>query len=104
MAQTSKNPDIGAIKEDLAALRKTIDDLADDFNRAGDNAVEHAAERFGETVKKLRSQLNEAVQDVAERGRRSKETVTASVNERPMQSLMLAFAAGMVIAQFLKRR
>jgi ElaB/YqjD/DUF883 family membrane-anchored ribosome-binding protein len=104
MAQTRRDPDIGAIKQDLAALRKTIDDLADDFNRAGDNAVEEAAARFGETVKKLRAQLNEAVQDVAERGRRSAETVTSSVSERPMQSLMLAFAAGMIIAQFLKRR
>jgi ElaB/YqjD/DUF883 family membrane-anchored ribosome-binding protein len=104
MAQAKRDPNIGAIKEDIAALKKTIEDLADEFNRAGDTALDQAAERVSETVNRLRTQLNEAVQDVTERGRRSAETVTTSVSERPIQSLMVAFAAGMIIAQFLKRR
>ena len=104
MARAKRDTDFDAIREDLAALKKTIENLADEFGRAGDSALDQATERVGESVRRLRRQLNEAVQEVTDRGRRSAETVTSSVTERPVQTLMIAFAAGMVIAQLFKRR
>lgn len=100
MARTTRDRDFDTIREDLAALKKTIETLANDFNRAGDSALDQAGERLGETIRKLRAQLS----DVTDRGRRSAESVTSTVSERPVQSLMIAFAAGMIIAQVLKRR
>lgn len=85
--------DIAALKQDVAALIRQMKELAlREASRVGQDAADTLSERAAD--------LYETVSDT---GRRSADRIGAHVEEKPVTSLLLAFAAGFVFSKFLTR-
>lgn len=81
------------IEEDIAALRKDIKTLS--TNVAG------LAKEKGES---LRTSLGSQADRVAASGRKAAENAEATVRERPMTSVCVAFGIGLLTGHLLDRR
>jgi ElaB/YqjD/DUF883 family membrane-anchored ribosome-binding protein len=92
--------DIDAVIADVAALKKDLAKAIDRFrNTSLDEAVEHVqdlAEQVGDNVTEL-------YKDAAKRGQRGAKALSQKVEDQPLTSLMVAFAAGLVIGRILSR-
>ena len=85
--------DIAALKQDVASLIKQMKDVA-----------MREANRFGQdTADKLSGRASDIYETVSETGRRSADAVTAHVEEQPLSSLLIAFAAGFIFSKILTR-
>ena len=92
--------DIDAVIADVAALKKDLAKAIDRFrNTSMDDAVEHVqelAEQVGDNVTEL-------YRDAAKRSQRGAKALSKKVEDQPLTSLMVAFAAGLVIGRILSR-
>jgi ElaB/YqjD/DUF883 family membrane-anchored ribosome-binding protein len=92
--------DIDAVIADVAALKRDLAKAIDRFrNTSLDDAVEHVqdlAEQVGDNVTEL-------YRDAAKRGQRSAKALSKRVEDQPLTSMMVAFAAGLVIGRILSR-
>jgi ElaB/YqjD/DUF883 family membrane-anchored ribosome-binding protein len=85
--------DIAALKRDLAALMAHVRSGATE-GIAG--AARQATSQLGEEAKELYDRL-------AAEGERTAQTISRHVDEQPLTSVMLAFAAGFVAGRILPR-
>ncbi|MCB8877334.1 DUF883 family protein [Acidisoma silvae] len=81
--------DIAALKDDVAVLVRQMKDLA---GRVGQD-----------TADSISGQAADLYETVSETGRRSANKVTAHIEEKPIASLLIAFAAGFVFSKILTR-
>lgn len=85
--------DVAALKQDVAALIKQMKEVA-----------MREANRFGQdTADKLSGRASDIYETVSETGRKSADAVTARVEEQPLSSLLIAFAAGFIFSKILTR-
>jgi ElaB/YqjD/DUF883 family membrane-anchored ribosome-binding protein len=85
--------DVASLKQDVAALIKQMKELAvREASRLGHDAADTISERA--------SGIYETVSD---RGRKSANAFTAHVEEQPLSSLLIAFAAGFILSKILTR-
>lgn len=85
--------DIAALKEDVAALIRQMKEIARrEAGRVGQDAADTISERAADMY-----------ETVSETGRRSADRIGAHVEEKPVTSLLLAFAAGFVFSKILTR-
>ncbi len=85
--------DVAALKQDVAALIKQMKEVA-----------VREANRFGQdTADKLSGRASDIYETVSETGRKSADAVTARVEEQPLSSLLIAFAAGFIFSKILTR-
>jgi hypothetical protein len=94
------NPDLEAIVEDLASLRRDIAALTDHLKIGAINgakgAAREAAGHLGEEAERLYGSL-------AAQGERSMKALSRQVEEQPIMSLLLAFALGFAGSRWLAR-
>ena len=76
-----------SIKGDVEALREDLNALRSD-----------------ESIDELRERLERLADEARLRSRAASETIQRQVEERPLTSLLVAFALGMVISRFFDRR
>lgn len=93
---TTGNPDLDAVRDDLAALRQDFKDLAGHLKNGGGNFAKDAAGRVREKADML-------YEDMHEHGKRSAEAVRHQVEERPLTAIALAFALGYIGGRILSR-
>lgn len=93
MASASDTADLDKVKEDLAALRKDLSALADAYkeNARGQAAGVAARARSG-------------AEQVGAKAREGVSVVSHQIEERPLTSALVAFAAGLAIGKLLDRR
>lgn len=85
--------DLASLKQDVAALIRQMKDLAmREAGRVSQDAADTLSERAADIY-----------DTVSEKGRRSADVLTAHVEEQPVTSLLLAFAAGFIFSKFLTR-
>ncbi|MFH5925960.1 hypothetical protein [Roseomonas xinghualingensis] len=87
-AATAINDAAGNVSEQLAALRKQVEDLYADRQKYMDQA-RHAAEGYAARA--------------ADTAQVQYEVVADRVRERPAQSILIAAAAGYILARILGR-
>jgi ElaB/YqjD/DUF883 family membrane-anchored ribosome-binding protein len=85
--------DVAALKRDLAALMAHMRSGATD-GIAG--AARQATAQLGEEAKEFYAKL-------AAEGERTAQTISRHVDEQPLTSVLIAFAAGFVAARLLPR-
>jgi ElaB/YqjD/DUF883 family membrane-anchored ribosome-binding protein len=92
---TAKNvaDDLAMLKNDVAALIKQMKELA---VREGSRIGQDAAERISGTAANV-------YDNVSKQGKRSAEAVSQHVEEQPISSLLIAFAAGFVFSKLFTR-
>jgi ElaB/YqjD/DUF883 family membrane-anchored ribosome-binding protein len=77
--------DIQTIKDDLAQLRDDVSNMATSYLSRG-------RERFQDATGNLQGRFNDQV-----------ETVTGWVKDRPVQTILIAGLAGLVLGKILRR-
>ena len=92
--------DIDAVIADVAALKRDLAKAIDRFRNVSlDDAVEHVqdlADQVGDNVTEL-------YKDAAKRGQRGAKALSRTVEDQPLTSVMVAFAAGLVLGRILSR-
>lgn len=92
------------LKKDLEDLRKSIETLTKDVGVISKSMAEQAKTDAKATLRDARSSASEFANDIGAKGRESAEAVENAVRENPFQGLLIAFGAGLVLAQFIGRR
>jgi ElaB/YqjD/DUF883 family membrane-anchored ribosome-binding protein len=89
--------DIDSIKSDLDTLRK---DLATVLERIKGTATSRAETE----IQALQKRINKIADDLQVSGRESLRAVEERIEERPLVSLAMAFAVGLVLGRLFDRR
>ena len=89
--------DVDAIKSDLENLRK---DLAGALDRLKGTATSRAESE----LQALQKRINRITDDLQSGGRESLRAVEERIEERPLVSLAVAFAVGLVLGRLFDRR
>jgi len=91
-----------ALKHDMVELRETLDKLAKDVSAVSRSMADDVRSSATHRAHQINEGAQHLANDALEAGRRSGEAVTESVRQHPMQSLLIAFGSGLVLAQLLR--
>ncbi|HEX5078032.1 MAG TPA: hypothetical protein VFV80_02700 [Geminicoccaceae bacterium] len=97
MAERDLNQDVDAIKTDLDALRKDLANVLETIKGTAKNRAESELDA-------LQKRLNQIASDVQASGRDSLRAVESQIGERPLVSIAVAFAVGLMLGKLLDRR
>jgi ElaB/YqjD/DUF883 family membrane-anchored ribosome-binding protein len=92
------------LKKDIDELRKALDSLGKDVGAISKSLAEDAKSRATKAAEHVRDGAKDFVNDVGAKGKQTAQAVETKVRENPLQSLAVAFGAGLIIAQLLRRR
>lgn len=104
MATRDPADDIAALKNDLAALRKDIGALAKTVGEQASTTSDDAMDALKEKIAALRSELEGAAKTVRARGAEGVAAVEHHIEQKPLQSMLIALGAGLLIGKLLDRR
>jgi ElaB/YqjD/DUF883 family membrane-anchored ribosome-binding protein len=88
-----KHLDAEHIKQDISSLKSNTVDLAKHVKEAGSHKREDMTEAASKRLKDLTAQ-----------GKEQLESLESKIKEKPLQSMAIAFIAGLVFDALLKRR
>jgi ElaB/YqjD/DUF883 family membrane-anchored ribosome-binding protein len=91
------------LRKDVQELRAAMEQLTKDVSTISQSLAKDLKGRASETADGLRDSARSAAHQIGEKGRESTETMEQTVRERPFQSLLVAFGAGLLLSQFLRR-
>lgn len=91
------------LRKDVEELRTSLDRLNKDVGALSQSLMKEVKERASRTADDLRSNAQSIASEIGVRGRESAEAVEKTVREHPLQSLLIAFGAGMLLAQLTRR-
>lgn len=97
MADRDLNKDVDAIKSDLDALRK-------DLSNALETIKGSARSRAESEIDALQKRLNSIASDVQTTGRESLRAVEGQIGDKPLVSVAVAFAVGLMLGKLFDRR
>ena len=97
MAERDLNKDVDAIKSDLDALRKDISSVVQTIKGTAKNRAESEIEA-------LQKRINQIASDVQTSGRDSLRAVEGQIGEKPLVSVAIAFAVGLMVGKLFDRR
>ena len=92
------------LKSDVDAIRSDIDVLRKDLATVVDRIKGTASSRAEAEVQALQRRINKIADDIQASGRESLRTVEERIEERPLVSLAMAFAVGLVLGRLFDRR
>lgn len=95
-AKDTDGPDLEAIAADMTALKRDFEKLAGTLRKSGNGAMRGAAEAIQDET----AHLYEKAQA---QGERSVQAIRTQVEERPITSLLIAFAIGFIGSRLLPR-
>lgn len=95
-AKDTDGPDLEAIAADMTALKRDFEKLAGTLRKSGNGAARDAAQA-------IRDETAHLYEKVQEQGERSVQAVRTQVEERPITSLLIAFAIGFIGSRLLPR-
>jgi ElaB/YqjD/DUF883 family membrane-anchored ribosome-binding protein len=97
MAERDLNKDVDAIKTDLDTLRKDLASVLETIKGT-------ARSRAESELDALQKRLNQIATDVQASGRESLRAVEGQIGERPLVSVAVAFAVGLMLGKLIDRR
>lgn len=104
MATRGPADDIEALKNDLAALRKDISALAKTVGDQASTTSDDTMDMLKEKIAALRTEIEGAAKSVRARGAEGVASVERHIEEKPLQSMLIALGAGLLIGKLLDRR
>jgi ElaB/YqjD/DUF883 family membrane-anchored ribosome-binding protein len=85
--------DVAALKQDMASVIKQMKE-----------AAMREASRFGhEAVDRISVRASNVYETVSDTSKKSADAISAHVEEQPLSSLLIAFAAGFIFSKILSR-
>jgi ElaB/YqjD/DUF883 family membrane-anchored ribosome-binding protein len=98
--QAETGPEAKRVADDIAALKQDMASLIKQMK----GAAMREANRFGhDTADKISDRASDLYETVSDTGRKSADAITAHVEEQPLSSLLIAFAAGFIFSKILTR-
>jgi len=97
MAERDLNKDVDAIKADLDALRKDLSSVVETIKGSAKSRAEAELDA-------LHKRLNQIAADLQTSGRDSLRAVEGQIGEKPLVSVAIAFAVGLMIGKLFDRR
>jgi ElaB/YqjD/DUF883 family membrane-anchored ribosome-binding protein len=97
MAERDVSKDVDAIKGDLDALRKDLSSVVESIKGAAKSRAESELDA-------LQKRLNQLAADVQTSGREGLRAVEGQIGERPLVSVAIAFALGLMLGKLFDRR
>jgi ElaB/YqjD/DUF883 family membrane-anchored ribosome-binding protein len=98
--------EIARLREDLAATAKTAASLGkhgfDAARERAGTALESAKERVHDTAEAARQRAAEAAHYAREKGREGVEKAETTIKDHPLQSVAIAFGAGLLLGALLR--
>jgi ElaB/YqjD/DUF883 family membrane-anchored ribosome-binding protein len=95
--------DVDAIKSDLAALREDLASIVNSAVQAGKAQAGDARERLSDMARSRLEQVGSTWEDANLRGREILDQVQHQIEDRPLQAVGIAFAAGLVLGALARR-
>lgn len=95
--------DLGKILEDFAALRRDFTELMGHVKSGAVNGAGDASAAVQSSIAVLGEQGRVVYDKLAAQGERSVKAIGRQVEERPVTSLLVAFAVGLVAGRLLSR-
>ena len=89
-------PDLASVSHDIASLKRDFASFAHHLKDGTVNSAGDAVGQVGEEARRLYG-------NVADQGQRSVKAISRQVEEQPVLSLLIAFAAGFIGSQLLSR-
>lgn len=89
----AKGSDVNDIKEDINALKSNTIELAKHVREASSHKAEDMTEAASKGYKALTAQ-----------GKKQFKNMESKIKEKPLQSIAIAFIAGLIFDALLKRR
>lgn len=103
-SRQSQNKSERDVREDLDALRSDMDALRDDVSRLIQTLGSKASAKARSEAEQVRERVESLVDDVERRGREEFQRIEGQVEARPMTSLAMAFAIGLIFGRMFDRR
>jgi|SRR4051794_22362810 ElaB/YqjD/DUF883 family membrane-anchored ribosome-binding protein len=100
MSGAAEKTDIEAIAEDVAALKRDLAALMVHVRSGATGGIAGAARQV---TAQLGGEAKELYDRLAAEGERAAETIGRHVDEQPLSSVLIAFAAGFVAGRLLPR-
>lgn len=97
------NNELDSLRRDVSRLRSDLAGLADALLHAGKSEAEGVGERISEAARERLSDLRSAFDSAREMGSNAIEAIEEKVGSRPVTSLVIAFAVGLVIGKVATR-
>ncbi|MGH6917835.1 MAG: DUF883 family protein [Geminicoccaceae bacterium] len=97
MAERDLSKDVDAIKTDLDALRKDLSSVLETIKGSAKSRAESELDA-------LQKRLNQIAGDVQATGRDSLRAVEGQIGEKPLVSVAIAFAVGLLLGKLFDRR
>lgn len=104
MATDTKQPDVEKLQKDIDDLKSAISTLTKDLQNTADDRGQRLGAAAREKLDEFGRSASGVARKAADRGRESAEYAAETIRERPLQSLLVAFGAGLLLAKLLDRR
>ncbi|MFN0133848.1 MAG: YqjD family protein [Phycisphaerales bacterium] len=95
--------DMDAIKDDLTALQSDISDALRDLVAAGKNEAGDVRDRLEKSIRDRLDQLSERAEEIGQYGRRAVDGLESQIEEKPWQSVGIAFGVGLLLGVILRK-
>ena len=92
------------LKSDINVIKSDIDNLRKDLAAALERLKGTAASRAESEIQALQKRINRIADDLQTGGRETLRAVEERIEERPLVSLAVAFAVGLVLGRLFDRR
>mgnify|MGYP003629014190 CR=1 FL=1 len=92
------------LKKDVEELRSALEKLTKDVSSVSKSLAEEMKARAGRTADDVAESARNVAGEISAKGRETAEAVEDTVRNRPFQSVMVAFGAGLLLAQLLRKR
>ena len=92
------------LKSDIDSIRSDLDVLRKDIGTVLDRIKGTATNRAETEIQALQQRINRIADEVQASGRDSLRAVEERIEERPLVSLAMAFAVGLVLGRLFDRR
>lgn len=100
--------EVEALKRDIRDLRDDVKSLAESLKEAGKSRVINARDRLGSIMHEISEQARQQARDVVDmakqRGQDAVDSTRRTVGDKPLTSVLVAFAGGLLLSRFLFRR
>ena len=96
--------EVDALKEDVAKLRADLAGLAEALIQAGRQEAGTAKDKLEDEARKRLEGLRSAAGDARAFGRSALESIETQIGEKPLISVLVAFAVGIVFGKLADRR
>jgi len=96
--------DVDELRSEMHQLKSNLNELGGTIKGLGRHGVHVAKNKANEELGRLVDQITQAYDNVKKQGGEASQTMRARIEEKPMASIGIAFAVGLVLGKLFSRR